>query len=152
MRMSSSAIAALLALAALPALADRPATPPPPPAYMQECGSCHVAYPARLLPAVTWQRVMGNLERHYGVDASLDAATAQPLAAWLTAWAARGRRASAAPPEDRITRSRWFVREHDEVPPATWLHAAVKSAANCAACHRGAEQGDFDDDDVRIPR
>jgi hypothetical protein len=27
----------------------------------------------------------------------------------------------------------------------------VKSPAQCAACHTGAEQGDFDDDRLRLP-
>jgi mono/diheme cytochrome c family protein len=27
----------------------------------------------------------------------------------------------------------------------------VKSAANCAACHTGAERGNFDDDNIRLP-
>jgi hypothetical protein len=28
-----------------------------------------------MLPAASWQRLMGNLPRHFGTDASLDAAT-----------------------------------------------------------------------------
>ncbi|HET9207706.1 MAG TPA: diheme cytochrome c [Burkholderiaceae bacterium] len=127
------------------------AGPAPPPAYVQECGACHVAYPASMLPATSWQRLMANLQRHYGADASLDASTAQSLGVWLTAHAATGRRAT-PPPEDRITRSTWFVREHDEVAPSTWQRPSVKSAANCSACHAGAEKGSFDEHQVRIPR
>ena len=44
------------------------------------------------------------------------------------------------------------MREHDEVPAATWKLPAVKSAANCAACHTQADQGDFNEHNVRIPR
>lgn len=143
----------LLALTTTLACADgrRDVGTPPLPAYAQECGACHVAYPASVLPAASWQRLMGNLPRHFGVDASLEAATAQPLAAWLAAHAASGRRAT-APPDDRITRSAWFVREHDDVAPSAWQRPAIKSAANCGACHAGAEQGDFDEHRVRIPR
>ena len=54
--------------------------------------------------------------------------------------------------EDRITRAAWFVRQHDEVPAETWKRASIKSAANCSACHSRADQGDFDEDNVRIPR
>jgi hypothetical protein len=158
MRNSSQAAALLLLLALLaahaPAAADRQrdAAAPPPASYRQECGACHAAYPPSMLPAASWQRVMQNLERHYGTDASLDAATAQPLAVWLGAHAASGRRATVQPPEDRITRSPWFVREHDDVSPSTWQRPAVKSAANCSACHADAEQGNFDEQRVRIPR
>jgi len=57
-----------------------------------------------------------------------------------------------APPEDRITRTPWFVREHREVSATTWKLPAVKSAANCGACHQGADQGDFSEHSVRVPR
>lgn len=122
------------------------------PAYQDECGTCHAPYPPGLLPASSWQRVMGTLSRHYGTDASLNPATAQQLAAWLAANAGTARRTREAPPEDRITRSSWFVREHDEVAAATWRSAAVKSPANCGACHTQANQGDFDEHRIRIPR
>lgn len=95
---------------------------------------------------------MDTLSRHYGTDASLDAATAKQLSSWLAANAGASRRAREAPPEDRITRSAWFGREHDEVPAAAWRSAAVKSAANCGACHTQASRGDFDEHRVRIPR
>lgn len=122
------------------------------PEYRQECSSCHVAYPPGMLPAASWQRVMGNLSNHYGTDASLDPETVKQLTSWLTAHAGSGKRAAGAPPEDRITRSAWFVREHDEVPASVWKRPAVKSPANCAACHTRADKGDFNEDFVRIPR
>jgi len=122
------------------------------PAYRNECGTCHAPYPPGLLPAASWQRLMGTLPHHYGADASLDAPAAAALSAWLAANAAVPRRSREAPAQDRITRSRWFVREHDEVPPAAWTSAAVKSPANCGACHAQAADGDFDERRVRIPR
>ena len=59
---------------------------------------------------------------------------------------------SSAPPEDRISRSAWFRREHREVSAATWALPAVKSAANCGACHTQADQGDFSERHIRLPR
>lgn len=41
-------------------------------------------------------------------------------------------RACEQPSEDRITRTAWFVHEHDDVPAATWTLPAVKSPANQA--------------------
>ena len=41
--------------------------------WKAECGSCHVAYPAQLLPATSWQRLMKGLDKHFGTDASVDA-------------------------------------------------------------------------------
>jgi hypothetical protein len=145
--------AVLAALAASTARADGPALPASVlPAYRQECASCHTLYAPRMLPAQSWQRVMDGLGRHYGTDASLDAATVNQIATWLQAHAARGgTRGAEAPPEDRITRSAWFERKHRGIDAAVWKHAAVKSAANCAACHPGADHGDYDDDSLRFP-
>lgn len=122
------------------------------PKYRQECSACHVAYPPGMLPAAAWQRLLAGLPQHFGTDASLDPATVKELSAWLTANAASGGRAAAGPPQDRITRAPWFVHEHGDIPAAVWSRAAVKSPSNCAACHTRAEQGVFDEHDVRIPR
>lgn len=122
-----------------------------PAAYLQECAACHTAYPPGLLPAASWKRVMAGLDKHYGTDASLDAATVQQLGQWLQAYAGTYKRVSEEPPEDRITRSAWFERKHRKIEPSAWKLPSVKSAANCAACHTGAEQGRFSDHDLRMP-
>lgn len=122
------------------------------PKYQQECAACHLAYPPDMLPAASWQRLMNNLPDHFGTDASLDPASVRELSKWLASNAGTGKRASEVPPQDRITRSRWFIHEHDEVPAAAWKLAAVKSASNCAACHTQSQQGDFRERNVRIPR
>lgn len=147
-------LAALVGLAPIgAAVADEGRAMPRtvPPAYLQECASCHVAYPPGMLPARSWQRVMSGLDRHYGTDASTDAATVQQLSAWLQSYAGTYKRVAEEPPQERITRSAWFERKHRKVEPAIWQLPSVKSAANCAACHSGAEQGRFDDDDLRMP-
>lgn len=157
--LSLRTIAGLLAaLSIAPALADddgnerRARRVPLLPQYQQECSSCHIAYPPGMLPAASWQRLMDNLPRHYGTDASLDDATVKQLSTWLAANAGTYKRVREQPPEDRITRSAWFERKHDEVPASTWKRPAIKSAANCAACHPKSDQGDFNEHDIRIPR
>jgi hypothetical protein len=104
-----------------------------------------------MLPAASWRRVMTGLDKHYGTDASLDPATVTQLSTWLQTHAGTYKRVSTEPPEDRITRSPWFERKHRQVDPAVWKLPSVKSPAQCAACHTGAEQGDFDDDRLRLP-
>ena len=142
----------LALLAAFGALADSNMAPRQVlPMYQQECAACHMAYPPALLPARSWTRLMGSLDQHYGTEASLDAATVQQISRWLHTEAGTYKRVKEEPPEDRITRSAWFVSKHRALDAQAWRHAAVKSAANCAACHRGAEQGDFDDDSVKLP-
>ena len=83
---TSRLVAAALGLAALGAAhadSDRMMPRAVPPAYTQECAACHTAYPPGMLPAPSWQRIMGGLDKHYGSDASLDPATVKQLSAWL---------------------------------------------------------------------
>jgi mono/diheme cytochrome c family protein len=155
-----AAWAALLVAAGLPAPAraddeSRTRAVPLAPAYVQECGACHVPYPPALLPAASWQRLMSGLPRHFGTDVSLDPTTTAALSAWLGAnagTAGKARRETAPPPEDRITRTSWFQREHREVAAEAWKRPAVESPSNCMACHPRADQGVFDEHAVRIPR
>ncbi len=148
------ALATLFGLAALGAARadDQRGLPRPvPPAYTVECGACHTAYPPGMLPARSWQRVMGSLDRHYGADASLDAPIVREIERWLLAHAGTSRRVRTEPPEDRLTRSAWFERKHRAIDASVWKLASVKSAANCGACHSGADRGDFDDDNLKVP-
>ncbi len=133
------------------ALAGEHAYPTPSEKWLSECGSCHVAYPPELLPAASWRAVMAGLDRHFGANASLDAPTARELQAFAEANGATGKRA-AGPATLRITETSWFRRKHDEVAPGAWKRPAVKSAANCAACHGDAERGNYSERSVRIPR
>ena len=73
---------------------------------------------------------------------------------WLMALSFTGayKRVREAPPQDRITQSAWFERKHRDIEPAVWKRTSIGSRANCMACHTRADQGDFDDDRVRIPK
>jgi hypothetical protein len=134
--MKTTALGILLALAALPAAADGVRLPPNP-AYKSECGSCHVAFPPKLLPRESWQQLMSRLDRHFGSDASLDPKPHEDISRYLAAYA--GRRAAPPGAEPRITETRWFLKEHrNEIPPA-------KNPADCVACHKGAERGIYED-------
>ena len=152
-RLHGLAAFALILGTAVPAHADRGREMPlnVPKAYSQECAACHLAYPPGFLPAASWQRLMNGLEHHYGTDASLEPAQVQDIGRWLNAHAGTYKRVREVPPEDRITRSAWFARKHRQIDAAVWKLPSVKSAAQCAACHTGAEQGRFDDNDLRMP-
>jgi nitrate/TMAO reductase-like tetraheme cytochrome c subunit len=120
--------------------------------HQQECASCHVPYAPGLLPAASWSRIMGHLNKHFGTDASLDAASTADIGAWLQARSARGGWLGQEPAQDRISKAEWFVRQHDEVPASTWKRASIGSPSNCSACHAGAAKGDFNEHAVRIPK
>lgn len=94
-----------------------------PPAYTQECAACHTAYPPALLPARSWQRIMSGLDRHYGTDASLDAATVQQLSQWLQTHAATSSRVGRRP------------RHRIASPARSGSNASTtKSSPRCGAC------------------
>jgi hypothetical protein len=143
---------AVIATLAAPALADREVFRIANETYRSECGSCHIAYPPALLPRESWQAIVAGLEKHFGSDASVDAKTAKEIETYLLANAGRKAATAGGKPPLRISETRWFVREHDEVPASMWNSPAVKSAANCGACHPRAEQGDFSERSVRLPK
>lgn len=120
-------------------------------AWREECTACHIAYPARFLPATSWSEIMRTLANHFGADASVDAMTADKISRYLTSAARSPSRTQAGPPILRITDTRWFVHEHDEISTQQWRNPKVKSAANCGACHQDAEAGRFSEKSLQIP-
>jgi len=148
-------VATLLLALALPARADR--LPVPDNAlYQEECGACHLAYPPQLLDAHSWLHVMNGLPRHFGTDASLDDKRRSAIADFLGRTAG-GRKTGVTAdakgqPLLRISETAYFRRKHREVAPPVWTRAAIKSPANCTACHVKAAQGDYDDHSIIIPK
>jgi len=128
-------------------------TPPANAKWQTECGSCHVAFPPRLLSAESWRATMSGLNKHFGTDASLDAQSEAEIATFLEKNAGSKKTESASgTPLLRITETRWFVREHDEVKASVWKNPKVKNAANCAACHTQAESGNYSERNIKIPQ
>ncbi|MOA19717.1 Dihem cytochrome c [compost metagenome] len=125
-----------------------------PQAWLNECGSCHMAYPPGLLPPKAWEQHMNTLSSHYGSDASLDPAEEQQIRDFLLLVSSNNRLpvegSVSADAQPRITETRWFQRRHDEVSEAKFARESVGGAGNCVACHRNAERGSFGK--VKIPR
>ncbi|MEI7842321.1 MAG: diheme cytochrome c [Gallionellaceae bacterium] len=119
--------------------------------WKAECGSCHIAFPARLLPADSWRAVMSGLDKHFGSDATLDVASAREISDFLEKNAGR-KRQSTAKPLLRITETGWFTHEHREVSARDWKSPKIKGPANCAACHTQAESGSYRERDIHIPK
>ena len=96
--------------AAGPALADGDRFPLDP-AYREECGSCHVAYPPKLLPQAGWRSTMASLDRHFGSDASVEPALARRLDAYLQAHAGRERGAGDEAAQSLMRRAAGHIAE-----------------------------------------
>ena len=132
------------------------------PLYRDECGSCHMAYPAGLLPAVSWEKIMQGLDNHFGDNAELDDETYQQIKTYLqqnasdNAYYRRSKQfndeTSLENARIRITESKYFKHEHDEIPGKLVTgNPKVKSFSHCNACHLKAEQGLFNEHDINIP-
>lgn len=108
----------------------------------KECGECHMAFQPGLLPAGSWSRVMDGLADHFGERATLPPDQTAAIRTYLTHNAGRYGDASIL----RITGQSWFQRKHHSLAQR-WTRPDIKTPSNCAACHKGAEAGRFEDDD-----
>ena len=145
-------VTTLLLLGSSSAFAGKMAMPADAPAsYEAECASCHMAYPPALLSQQSWKNVMSGLSKHFGTDASLDPKTQTELTNWLVKNATTRQKYSETAPENRITKTSWFIRKHDEVRADLWKRASIKSPANCGACHIDAAKGIFSENNIKIP-
>ena len=130
--------------------------------YATECSACHFAYQPGFLPERSWVKIMGSLGNHFGENAKLDEASRMEIENYLRGHAADHlpnrfsrsilRSINEADTPLRISDTAYFMRKHDEVPARMVRdNPKVRSFANCAACHTGAEKGSFDEHAVRIP-
>jgi hypothetical protein len=122
-----------------------------PKSYDAECASCHMAYPPGLLSEASWQNVMGSLNKHFGTDASIDQKDQAEITNWLKKNAATRQKYSELAPDNRITKTSWFIRKHDEIKADVWKKQGIKSPANCGACHINAAEGIFSEKNISIP-
>ncbi|OGA11104.1 MAG: cytochrome C [Betaproteobacteria bacterium RIFCSPLOWO2_02_64_14] len=132
--------------------------------YKEECSGCHMAYQPGLLPAKSWEKMLNEkaMSDHFGDDASLDADTLKEILTYAVANSAdksyykRSRKIALATETGdaplRITEVRYIKRKHHEIPEKMIKgNNDVKSLSFCNACHTKAEEGNFDNDTVRIP-
>ena len=160
-------LAALLVLAVaareIVAFSARPALGAPSglldPAYAQECGSCHMAFPPSLAPSALWIEILAGLSDHFGEDASLEPDVAAQIRAYLTAnsaekWDTRAAHEFArANPDDplRLTATPFWTKAHRNIPESVFKSKAVGAKSACDKCHGDAATGRFDPQDIRIP-
>ena len=130
--------------------------------WKAECSSCHMLYHPGLLPERSWKSMMAGLDKHFGENAALDAATRDEITQFLmknSADKSDNRRSSrinqsipATATPLRVSETRYFTSKHDEISATTFKRKSIGSAANCIACHQAAEKGDFSESQVKIPR
>lgn len=143
-----------------------------PKTYLNECGSCHMAFPPNLLPKRSWQVIMSSLNDHFGEDAAdivvlgsvevIDNTHQAEIEDFLfknSAETSSGEAsikllASMNKSETplRITDIGYFKLKHDAINPEVFKRESVKNKSNCVACHKWAEYGSFEDNDIRVPK
>ena len=132
------------------------------PQYIEECGSCHMAYPPGLLPARSWEKLMGGLDDHFGDNAELEPEALAALSDYLVKNSAdeapfrRSRKIthtlSNADAPLRISQLPYIRREHREIPDRLVSgNPDVSSLGNCTACHRQADAGSFSEREILVP-
>jgi hypothetical protein len=128
-------------------------TPVTDPIVKKECGSCHTVFPA-VSSETFWQNNRDT--RPLRENASLGEAEQKAVLDFLLSHAAdspnagrEGRKFGTSIPQAdtplRITETPRWVKEHREVKAEKWKDPNVKSKANCLGCHKGAEQGVYED-------
>jgi hypothetical protein len=101
--------------------------------WQSECGSCHMAFPPALLSRGNWQSMMQGLDKHFGLNASLEPKVREEIDAFLqrnsgTSWS---READSL----RITETGYFKKRH-RGGINMLNNGRIKSLADCIACHK----------------
>ncbi len=52
----------------------------------------------------------------------------------------------------RITDTPYIREKHHEIKPEVFKRESVGSSSNCIACHTTAEEGIYEEDNVKIPK
>ncbi|MCK5444762.1 MAG: cytochrome C [Rhodospirillaceae bacterium] len=100
------------------------------PLTAQECSDCHPAYGPRYLRAYAWQKIMANLDDHFGEDATVDEDVRLKIEKYLVYNAGRPRKIGL-----RISEKTWFKKEHDARHISARMLEKAGSISNCTACH-----------------
>ena len=130
--------------------------------YIKECGSCHFPYQPGLLPANAWNKMMINLDKHFGSDASLAPEDFQTLSKYLNDNSAeknmqykRSNRIVSSIPAgqipDSISTTPYIIKKHNELKKSMITQPEVKGLFNCMACHTTADKGSYSEKDIKIP-
>jgi hypothetical protein len=130
--------------------------------YVDECGSCHLAFQPQFLPKRSWVKIMNTLDDHFDENAALDDTTQSLILEFLLSFSAETSSSkmsrkllssiSDAETPLRISETPYFKRKHHKIRPEVFTRKSIVSTANCAACHPKAENGDYEEDDVIIPK
>jgi len=125
--------------------------------FYHECGDCHKIYPPFLLPKKSWNKVMNDLDNHFGVEiteANISKAKQDSIRAYLYENSAEHTTREASVKilkslkgisPKAVTKTPYWRETHKNIPRSAYRDKKIKDKSNCFACHKNAENGDFDD-------
>jgi len=130
--------------------------------YINECGSCHMAYQPEFLPKRSWKKIMSRLNDHFGSDATFDKEDEKKVLKYLLANAGDTKEVTKEYKEFiesinknktplKISEIPYFKKEHKKIAKKFITQEEVKSFANCAACHKDANKGTYFEKNINIP-
>ena len=128
--------------------------------YRETCGGCHLAYQPQLMPSGSWQKILNQLDDHFGEEIEIDPDKIKNISEYLKTNSAEKSlsrrskkimRSLGGQVPMRITEIPYIRKKHNELDPALFKRKSIESLANCNACHITAENGIYEDDDVKIP-
>ena len=131
------------------------------PTYKAECGGCHFVYQPELLPSASWMKILGNLDDHFGESIELDDDSRKAISDYLKSNGAEYSSAKRAVKIMRSLRNQvplritdipYIIEKHHEISPNVLERESIGSLSNCSACHTTAENGIYEDDNVKIPK
>lgn len=131
------------------------------PTYKEECSACHFAYQPELLPKASWIKILTNLDDHFGESIELDDDSRKTISDYLKSNSAEYSSAKRAVKimrslgnqvPLRITDIPYIREKHHEISPNVFKRESIGSLSNCSACHTTAENGIYEDDNVKIPK
>jgi len=129
--------------------------------YLDTCGECHFAYQPDLMPAASWTALLKSLDDHFGESIELDDDSLRTITDYLNANSVEKSRTKRGTKiikslknkvPTRITEIPYILHEHHEISSNVFGRESIGSFSNCVACHTTAEEGIYDDDNIRIPK
>jgi hypothetical protein len=129
--------------------------------YREECGACHFVYQPSLLPSGSWAKIVAGLPSHFGEEVSLNQKSKNIIDEYLRENAAENSSAKRArkilkslkgQTPLRITETPYIQEKHHDLDANIFSRKSIGSFSNCVACHTKGDQGNYDDDFVKIPK
>ena len=118
--------------------------------YKNVCGQCHFPYQPGLLPAMSWEKIMMNTNKHFGQPLSLSEVEQRTMMRYLLDNSAGHVNDEISnrilqslkynPIPIRITETPYWIYEHKKLDG----EQVKQKAYQCNHCHQDADKGKYD--------